>query len=138
MHFQIETGKFKIHLKSATHRKCNRVHVITACRDKDIITTNIQENSSILNQIRHIQAIGNKLISIPKKSPEPDHIEDVVDSPIRSECYDSIFSNYEKMATYTTFSAPFLSSLLPPDTNILRPRIYFRVKTTDIDNQYDI
>ena len=42
------------------------------------------------------------------------------------------------MKTSTTFSAPFLRSLLPPDTKILRPRIYFRVKTTDIDNQYDL
>ena len=42
------------------------------------------------------------------------------------------------MATSTTFSAPFLRSALPPNTNILRPRIYFRVKTTDIDNQYDL
>ena len=42
------------------------------------------------------------------------------------------------MATSTTFSAPSLRSLLPPDTNILRPIIYFRVKTTDIGNQYDL
>ena len=42
------------------------------------------------------------------------------------------------MKTSTTFSAPFLRSLLPPDTKILKPRIYFRVKTTDIDNQYDL
>ena len=42
------------------------------------------------------------------------------------------------MATSTTFNAPFLRSLLPPDTKIPRPRISFRVKTTDIDNQYDL
>ena len=42
------------------------------------------------------------------------------------------------MATSTTFSAPVLRSLLPPNRKILRPRIVFRVKTTDIDNQYDI
>ena len=42
------------------------------------------------------------------------------------------------MATSTTFSAPFLLSSLPPDTKIFRPRIYFRVKTTNIDNQYDL
>ena len=42
------------------------------------------------------------------------------------------------METSSNFSAPFLRSLLPPDTKILRPRIYFRVKTTDIYNQYDI
>ena len=32
------------------------------------------------------------------------------------------------MATSTTFSASFLLSLLPPDTKILKHRIYFRVK----------
>ena len=42
------------------------------------------------------------------------------------------------METSTTFSAPFLRSLLTTDTKILRPRISFRVKKTDIDNQYDI
>ena len=42
------------------------------------------------------------------------------------------------MATSTTFSAPFLHSSLPPDTKILIPIISFRVKTTDIDNQYDL
>ena len=38
----------------------------------------------------------------------------------------------------TALSAQLLRSSLPPDTKILRPRISFRVKTTDIDNQYDI
>ena len=42
------------------------------------------------------------------------------------------------MVVSTTFSAPFLRSSLTPDTKILVPRIYFSVKTTDIDNQYDI
>ena len=42
------------------------------------------------------------------------------------------------MEKSTTFSAPFLRSLLPPDKKILCPRIYFRVKTTYIYNQYDL
>ena len=42
------------------------------------------------------------------------------------------------METPTTFSAPFLRSLIPPVTKILRPRIPFRVKTTYIDNQYEL
>ena len=42
------------------------------------------------------------------------------------------------MATSTTFSAPFLRSLISQDTKIIRPRISFRVKTTYIDNQYDL
>ena len=42
------------------------------------------------------------------------------------------------MSKSTTFGAPFLRYLLPPSTKILRPRIYFRVKTTDIENKYDL
>ena len=42
------------------------------------------------------------------------------------------------MEKSTTFSAPFLLSSLLPDTKIIRPMIYFRVKITDIENQYDI
>ena len=42
------------------------------------------------------------------------------------------------MATSTTFSAPFLRSLLPPNKKILRPRISFRAKTTEIDKQYEL
>ena len=34
--------------------KCNRAHVITARRDKEIIRTNLQENIFIFNQIIHI------------------------------------------------------------------------------------
>ena len=118
--------------------KCNRVNVITTHRDKDIIRTNLQENRCIFNPIRHIQAIGKNIISLPTKPPTPDHIVYVVNIPLVSEWYDSIFSNCEIMATSTTFSAPFLRSLLPPDTKITRPRISVWLKTTDIDNQYDI
>ena len=39
--------------------KFNRVHVIKSRRYKNMTRKNIQENRSILNQIRHIQAIGN-------------------------------------------------------------------------------
>ena len=40
------------------------------------------------------------------------------------------------MEKSTTFSTTFLHYSLPPDTEILHPRIYHTVKTTDIDNQY--
>ena len=69
-------------------------HVITYLRDKGIIRNNIQENECIFNQIIHIKAIGNKLISIPTKHPTPFHIVNVVKIPLISEYYDSIFSNY--------------------------------------------
>ena len=76
--------------------KFNKVHAITACRDKNIIRTHIQENICIFNQIRHIQDIGNKLISHPTKTLTPGHIGDVVKIPIRSERYDSIFQTMRK------------------------------------------
>ena len=47
------------------------------------------------------------MISIPKKPPTIENIGDVVNSPLRPDCYDSIFSNDEKMEKSTTFSAPF-------------------------------
>ena len=50
----------------------------------------------MFNKITHIQAIGNKLISLPKKPPTQDHIGDVVKVPLIYEWYDSIFSNYDK------------------------------------------
>ena len=42
------------------------------------------------------------------------------------------------MEKSTTFSAPFMCSLLPSETKKLRLRISFRVKTTYIDNKYDL
>ena len=78
------------------------------------------------------------MIILPTKPPTQDHIGDVLKRLLISEWYESIFFNHDKMATYTTFSAPFLRSSLLPETKIIRPRISFRVKTTEIDNQYDI
>ena len=42
------------------------------------------------------------------------------------------------MAISTTSKVSFLRSVLPSTINSLIPRIYFRLKTFDIDNQYDI
>ena len=71
--------------------KCNKVHFITDCIDKDIIRTNIQENRCILNQIRKIQDIGNKLNIHPTKPSTPYHIGYIVKRPLRSEWYGSMF-----------------------------------------------
>ena len=114
------------------------VHVITSLRDKDIIRNNLKGNRYIFNQIRHMQAIGNNIIIPLLKNLTPDHIGDVVNIPLRSEWYDSIFSNHEKISASTTFIAPFLRSSIPPDTKILKRIMHFRFKTTDIDNQSDI
>ena len=42
------------------------------------------------------------------------------------------------MENSTTFSAPFLRYLLSPKTKVLRSRISFGVKKTNIDNQYGL
>ena len=76
--------------------------------------------------------MGNKLISLPKKPPTPDHIGDVFKSPLRFYWYDSIFSNNDKTEKSNTFGAPFMSYSLPVDTKIIRPGIYFRVNTNGI------
>ena len=88
--------------------KYNRIHFIPSHRDKNIVRHNLQENISILNKIRHIQAIGNKIIFITEKPTTPDHIGGVIKTPLKYDCYDSISSNYEKMEKPTTFSATFL------------------------------
>ena len=54
------------------------------------------------------------MIILPTKPPAPDHIGDIVKSHHRAEWYYSILVNDEKMAKPTTFSAPFISSSLPP------------------------
>ena len=82
----------------------------------------------MFNKIRNIHVIGNKLISLTFYNPAPDNIVDVFKSLLISDWYDPMFSNYEKMAKSTTFSAPFLCSSLPPDTKILRPGISYKVK----------
>ena len=68
--------------------KCNKLHVITARRDKNVVRTNLQENRCIFNQIGHIQAIGEKMISLSKKPATPYHIGYSVKSPIRYYWYD--------------------------------------------------
>ena len=77
--------------------KCNNIHVVTALRDNIIVRTDLQLNRSIFDQLRHIQGIGNKLISLHTKLPTPYNIGDVVNSPLISYWYDSIFANYEKI-----------------------------------------
>ena len=86
----------------------------------------------------HIQSIYNKLIITPTKPPTPDQIFDVVKIPLRAERYDPISTNYEKISRSTIFSATFIHYLLPPRTKILRLRIFFRLETIYIHNEYDL
>ena len=98
--------------------------------------TNIQENWSIFNEIRHIQEIVNILKSLPTKPLTQYYIGVAVKIPLCTECYDSMFVNDDKWK-----NPPHL--VLRPNIchyhqkYILRPRISFRVNTKDIYNQYD-
>ena len=58
------------------------IHVITARSDTDITSKNLQENRRIINEIRYVHAIANKIISLPTKPKTPDHIWDVVKSTL--------------------------------------------------------
>ena len=71
-----------------TTSRCDRIHVITACRAKTILRKNDQENISIFNKIIHIQANGNKIISLAKTIPIPYHFDDVVKISLRNDWYD--------------------------------------------------
>ena len=74
------------------------------------------------------------MISLTTKPLTAYNIGDEVKTPIRSDWYNSIFSKDEKMEKSTTFIASFLNYSLPPYIQILHRTIYFRVKTTDIEN----
>ena len=65
--------------------KYNKVHVITAHRDRNIVRTNIQENRYIFNQTRKIQAIQNTLIIFPTKPTTAYYIGKVVRSTLISD-----------------------------------------------------
>ena len=45
----------------------------------------LQVIRSIFNRIKHIQSVGNKMISIPTKIPTPDHIDNVIKITLKSE-----------------------------------------------------
>ena len=78
--------------------KCNKVHEVTACRNKEIIRKfNIQEDRCIFNQIRHRKENGNKLTILPTKPPTQYHIGDIINRSLRYEWYESCFSNDEKI-----------------------------------------
>ena len=85
-----------------------------------------------------MQSIGNKIINLHTNNPAPDHFVEVFNIPFISDWLDSVFSNYDKIRISTAFSALFLRSSLTTYTKILFPRISFRVKTTDIENHFDI
>ena len=101
----------------------NRINVIKAHRDKNILRTNLQGKISLFNEIKLILAIRTKLISLPPNPTTLYHMDDAVKSTLISKLYDSI-----------TCSAQFLHSSLLPGKNLCH-RIYFRVNTKNIDNQ---
>ena len=83
------------YINSAAHREMQQGPRYYSPQRQENSQKNIQENRSIFNQIRHIQAIGSKLITITRIPPTLDHIGDLVKIPFISNWYDSISSNYE-------------------------------------------
>ena len=76
--------------------KCNKVKVIIPCRYKSILIINLQKYIYLFNQIKHIQAIYNKFISLQTKLPTPDNIGDIAKNSLIAEWSDSIFENDKK------------------------------------------
>ena len=118
--------------------KYNSIHVITACRGKNILRTNIEYNISIFNKIIHIQSIWNKLVSLNTKPSKSDNIGNVVQSAIRAEWCGLISANYEKNDKIHHIQCTI--SMLYTNTiqKIPRPSLYFRVKTNDVENKYGL
>ena len=79
-----------------------------------------------------------KRISLPTYPPTSEHIGNFVNIPLWDEWYDSAFENYENMKKFTTFSSSFEISLLQRVKKIQLPRIWFKAKTTYIENQYEL
>lgn len=122
-------------------------------KEKSGTRTNLENNRALFQQIRFIKhklptdnntqydvpiPVANIIVIIPVKPETPEHVGQVLKSPLRAEWKDAIFENYEKMATTNTFRKPFLKSLLPENTTILHPRLAFKVKITELETQYDL
>jgi hypothetical protein len=78
------------------------------------------------------------MMSTPTKHYTPAHIGNLKNNPYYAEWKEALFKNYTKMLSSGTWSAPVLCSLVPPTKTILPPRVTFKVKTTDINNTYEL
>lgn len=141
-------------LHSNQHQHTSNDVTIILAKRKEVNKSNLEKNRALFHQIRFIKhqspnedeqtpcdlpiPIANRIINLPNKPATPEHIGQVIHSPLCAEWTDAIFENYEKMATSNTFSKPFLRSLLPKDTTILHPRLAFKVKITELPTQYDL
>ena len=111
--------------------------------------TNYEKNRALFHKIRFVLMddknpiilpvpIAKKVIMLPYKPSTPEHIGEMIKDPLRAEWTDSVFENYEKMWITGTFSKTFLRSTIPSDTKIICPRLAFKVKLTELTDQYDL
>ncbi len=116
--------------------------------------SSLAENRAMFNQIRltynqeppsntslpipTVVPVGMKVLSLPTRPDAPSHFGQLSHNPLQNDWMEALFDNYDKMARTGTWSAPMLRSLLPPSQQILRPRVSFRVKDTDITDTYEL
>ena len=100
----------------------------------------VQASSKYSTAAKHLlhEAIVSRLIHLPQKPECPPHIGKALKSELRSQWIDCLFDSYDKMHRTGTLSLPFLTSILPPNTTILRPRLSCEVKITDSDNYFEM
>jgi hypothetical protein len=78
------------------------------------------------------------IVSTPVKPDTPAHIGQLSNNPFYAEWKAALFKNYAKMLQSGTWSAPILRTQVPTSKTILPARVTFKVKNTDVDNNYEL
>jgi hypothetical protein len=102
------------------------------------LTYNREPTSHDTSPLPIIVPVGMRVLSLPSRPTAPSHFGQLSTDPFRNEWLEALFDNYDKMARTGTWSAPILHSDLPITQQILRPRVSFRVKDTDIADNYEL
>ena len=68
----------------------------------------------------------------------PVHIGQALKSQYKPEWLEALFKCFDKMHNTGTLSRPFLRIKLSAKTLILNPRLSFEVRTTDMDNFFEL
>jgi hypothetical protein len=142
-------------LNSKRHPTHTPTFLYILSKRKAATRSSFEENRASINQIRlgspsilHtapstvpptiILPIVNTIISTPTKPSAPAHIGELKHNLYYAEWKEALFKNYTKMLNSGTWSAPILCSLVPPSKTILTPGASFKLKTTDINNTYEL
>jgi len=122
---------------------------------KPTTKTTIEEHRAIFNQI-HLTSmiksqpndntstnyivlpIAKTVVSSPTRPPTPNHVGELSRQPLFAEWKSALFKNYDKMLHSGTWSAPILRSSIPPEKTVLPARVTFKVKDTNVENNYEL